>query len=47
MFGNKEIKLHAGVGIFSTMNPIYLKRARLTENIKSYFRVITVTIPEY
>lgn len=29
------------------MNPIYLKRAKLTENLKSYFRVITVTMPDY
>lgn len=43
----KDIKLRQGVAIFSTMNPIYLKRAKLTENIKSYFRIITVAMPEH
>lgn len=41
------MKLRAGVGIFSTMNPIYLKRAKLTESLKSYFRVISVNVPDY
>jgi len=43
----KDIKLKPGVAIFATMNPIYLKRAKLTENIKSCFRTITVSMPEY
>jgi MoxR-like ATPase len=43
----KDIKLREGVAIFATMNPIYLKRAKLTENIKSYFRTITVSMPEH
>jgi len=29
------------------MNPIYLQRATLTENLKSYFRVISVSSPNY
>ena len=29
-FMGKDLKLKKGVGIFSTMNPIYLKRAKLT-----------------
>lgn len=44
-FMGKDIKLKKGVAIFSTMNPIYLKRAKLTENLKSYFRIITVSMP--
>ena len=43
----KETRLKKGVGIFATMNPIYMKRAKLTENMKSYFRVITVAMPDY
>ena len=43
----KDIKLKQGVAIFSTMNPIYLNRAKLTENIKSYFRIITVSMPDH
>lgn len=46
-FMGKEMRLRKGVGIFSTMNPIYLKRAKLTENLKSYFRVISVNVPDY
>ena len=44
-FMGRDIKLRQGVAIFSTMNPIYLKRAKLTENIKSYFRIITAAMP--
>jgi len=44
-FMGRDIKLRQGVAIFSTMNPIYLKRAKLTENIKSYFRIITDAMP--
>lgn len=29
-FMGKDMRLREGVGIFSTMNPIYLKRAKLT-----------------
>lgn len=29
-FMGKDMRLKKGVGIFSTMNPIYLKRAKLT-----------------
>ena len=43
----KDIVLNKGVGIFATMNPVYLKRAKLTENLKSYFRIITVSMPDY
>ena len=43
----KDIELNQGVGIFATMNPVYLKRAKLTENLKAYFRIITVTMPDY
>jgi hypothetical protein len=46
-FMGKKIQLKHGVGIFSTMNPIYLQRAILTENLKSYFRVISVSSPNY
>ena len=46
-FMGKEIRLRAGVGIFATMNPIYLRRAKLTENLKEYFRVISVNVPDY
>ena len=46
-FMGKDMRLRKGVGIFSTMNPIYLKRAKLTENLKSYFRIISVNIPDY
>jgi hypothetical protein len=43
----KDMRLKKGVGIFSTMNPIYLKRAKLTESLKSYFRIISVNVPDY
>jgi hypothetical protein len=43
----KDMKLKRGVGIFSTMNPIYLKRAKLTESLKTYFRIISVNVPDY
>lgn len=43
----KDMRLRHGVGIFSTMNPIYLKRAKLTENLKAYFRIISVNVPDY
>ena len=46
-FMGREMKLRPGVGIFATMNPIYLKRAKLTESLKSYFRVISVNVPDY
>jgi hypothetical protein len=46
-FMGKKIQLKKGVGVFSTMNPIYLQRAKLTENLKSYFRVISVNAPDY
>jgi dynein heavy chain, axonemal len=46
-FMGKDMRLRPGVGIFSTMNPIYLKRAKLTENLKSYFRTISVNVPDY
>jgi dynein heavy chain len=46
-FMGKDMRLKRGVGIFSTMNPIYLKRAKLTESLKSYFRVISVNVPDY
>jgi dynein heavy chain len=46
-FMGKDMRLRKGVGIFSTMNPIYLKRAKLTESLKSYFRVISVNVPDY
>jgi hypothetical protein len=43
----KDMRLKTGVAIFSTMNPIYLKRAKLTENLKEYFRIISVNVPDY
>ena len=46
-FMGKKMQIKKGIGIFSTMNPIYLKRAKLTENLKSYFRVISVNVPDY
>lgn len=46
-FMGKDMRLRHGVGIFSTMNPIYLQRAKLTENLKSYFRIISVNVPDY
>ena len=46
-FMGKKMQLKKGIGVFSTMNPIYLQRAKLTENLKSYFRVISVNAPDY
>ena len=46
-FLGKKIHIKKGIGIFSTMNPIYLQRAKMTENLKSYFRVNTVNMPDY
>lgn len=43
----KEIKLKPGVAIFATMNPIYLRRVELTQNIKECFRTVTVAMPQY
>jgi dynein heavy chain len=46
-FMGHNTQLKPGVAIFSTMNPIYLNRVELTENIKSCFRTIAVTMPEH
>ena len=46
-FFGKEITLHLGIGIFATMNPNYTNRTELTENLKSYFRCVSVNLPEY
>lgn len=46
-FMGKRMQIKKGIGVFSTMNPIYLQRAKLTENLKSYFRVISVNAPDY
>ncbi len=43
----KQMMIKQGVGIFATMNPIYLKRQKLTENLKNYFRTISVGAPNY
>jgi dynein heavy chain len=45
-FEEKQISLNKNWGIFVTMNPGYIGRSELPENLKSLFRPICMTIPD-
>lgn len=47
MFVGKEMKLREGIAILCTMNPNYSDRTPLTDNLRHYFRYVTMNFPDY
>lgn len=47
LFCGKEMRMRSGVAILCTMNPNYKDRTPLTDNLKHYFRYVTINFPEY
>ena len=46
-FVGQSIKIKRSFGVFITMNPGYLGRTELPDNLKLMFRPISMMIPEY
>lgn len=46
-FSGKYITFNNNIGIFITLNPNYIGRTELPDNLKTLFRPVAMMIPEY
>ena len=47
VFENRQIILNTRFGVFVTMNPQFIGRVELPDNLKSLLRPVSMNLPDY